>query len=68
MWHTIYLQVHYLNEERVFAVEQIMAMLLSKLKETSENALKKPVTDCVISVGWIEVTPAESQSYPRLSS
>lgn len=44
------IKVHYLNEERVFTVEQIMAMLLSKLKETSENALKKPVTDCVISV------------------
>ncbi|XP_069781347.1 heat shock 70 kDa protein 4L-like isoform X1 [Narcine bancroftii] len=44
------IKVHYLNEERVFTVEQIMGMLLTKLKETSENALKKPVTDCVISV------------------
>ncbi|XP_059821088.1 heat shock 70 kDa protein 4L-like isoform X1 [Hypanus sabinus] len=44
------IKVHYLNEERVFAVEQIMGTLLTKLKETSENALKKPVTDCVISV------------------
>ncbi|KAL0170581.1 hypothetical protein M9458_035177, partial [Cirrhinus mrigala] len=26
------------------------AMLLTKLKETSEHALKKPVVDCVISV------------------
>uniref|UniRef100_A0A670YGL2 Heat shock protein 105 kDa n=1 Tax=Pseudonaja textilis TaxID=8673 RepID=A0A670YGL2_PSETE len=29
---------------------QITAMLLTKLKETAENNLKKPVTDCVISV------------------
>lgn len=27
-------------------------MLLVKLKETSESALKKPVADCVISVSW----------------
>lgn len=34
----------------MFTVEQITGMLLSKLKETSEGALKKPVVDCVISV------------------
>lgn len=34
----------------MFTVEQITGMLLSKLKETSEAALKKPVVDCVISV------------------
>ncbi|XP_048382748.2 heat shock 70 kDa protein 4L-like [Stegostoma tigrinum] len=44
------IKVHYMNEERTFAIEQITGMLLTKLKETSENALKKPVTDCVISV------------------
>ncbi|XP_041048134.1 heat shock 70 kDa protein 4L [Carcharodon carcharias] len=44
------IKVHYMNEERIFAIEQITGMLLTKLKETSENALKKPVTDCVISV------------------
>lgn len=43
-------QVRYLDEERLFAVEQITGMLLAKLKETSESALKKPVADCVISV------------------
>ncbi|XP_074011339.1 heat shock 70 kDa protein 4L isoform X3 [Numenius arquata] len=43
-------KVRYLDEERLFAVEQITGMLLAKLKETSENALKKPVADCVISV------------------
>ncbi|XP_004715456.1 heat shock protein 105 kDa [Echinops telfairi] len=40
----------YLDEEHLFSVEQITAMLLTKLKETAENNLKKPVTDCVISV------------------
>lgn len=44
------LQVRYLDDDKVFTVEQITGMLLSKLKETSEGALKKPVVDCVISV------------------
>lgn len=39
-----------MEEERVFSVEQITGMLLTKLKETAESALKKPVVDCVISV------------------
>ncbi|NWX00994.1 HS74L protein, partial [Caloenas nicobarica] len=43
-------KVRYLDEDRLFAVEQITGMLLAKLKETSESALKKPVADCVISV------------------
>lgn len=43
-------QVRYLDEDKVFTVEQITGMLLNKLKETSESALKKPVVDCVISV------------------
>lgn len=42
--------MRYLDEERLFAIEQITGMLLAKLKETSESALKKPVADCVISV------------------
>ncbi|EPY77468.1 heat shock protein isoform 5, partial [Camelus ferus] len=42
--------VMYMDEEHLFSVEQITAMLLTKLKETAENNLKKPVTDCVISV------------------
>lgn len=42
--------MRYLEEERQFAIEQVTGMLLAKLKETSENALKKPVADCVISV------------------
>uniref|UniRef100_A0AAQ4PLW6 Heat shock protein 4 like n=1 Tax=Gasterosteus aculeatus aculeatus TaxID=481459 RepID=A0AAQ4PLW6_GASAC len=44
------LTVRYLDEDKVFTVEQITGMLLTKLKETSESALKKPVVDCVISV------------------
>lgn len=46
----LFLQVTYMDEEHLFSVEQITAMLLTKLKETAENNLKKPVTDCVISV------------------
>ncbi|XP_058148574.1 heat shock 70 kDa protein 4L isoform X1 [Dasypus novemcinctus] len=43
-------KVRYLEEERPFAIEQVTGMLLAKLKETAENALKKPVADCVISI------------------
>lgn len=43
----------YLEEEKVFSVEQVTGMLLTKLKETAESALKKPVADCVISVGLV---------------
>ncbi|XP_068123135.1 heat shock protein 105 kDa [Hyperolius riggenbachi] len=44
------IKVMYMEESNVFSVEQITAMLLTKLKETAESNLKKPVTDCVISV------------------
>ncbi|XP_013371275.1 PREDICTED: heat shock protein 105 kDa isoform X3 [Chinchilla lanigera] len=44
------IKVMYMDEEHLFSVEQVTAMLLTKLKETAENNLKKPVTDCVISV------------------
>ncbi|XP_028598687.2 heat shock 70 kDa protein 4L [Podarcis muralis] len=43
-------KVRYLDEERPFAIEQVTGMLLVKLKDTSESALKKPVADCVISI------------------
>ncbi|XP_054845640.1 heat shock 70 kDa protein 4L [Eublepharis macularius] len=43
-------KVRYLDEERPFSIEQVTGMLLVKLKETSESALKKPVADCVISI------------------
>uniref|UniRef100_A0A8C7TYB9 Heat shock protein 4 like n=1 Tax=Oncorhynchus mykiss TaxID=8022 RepID=A0A8C7TYB9_ONCMY len=44
------IKVRYLDEDKVFTIEQVTAMLLTKLKETSESSLKKPVVDCVISV------------------
>jgi heat shock protein len=47
------LQVNYLDEEHTFSPEQITAMLFTKLKEISENALKTKVNDCVISVSFI---------------
>lgn len=42
-----------MEEERNFTTEQVTAMLLSKLKETAESVLKKPVVDCVVSVSWV---------------
>uniref|UniRef100_A0A1B6FPX4 Uncharacterized protein n=1 Tax=Cuerna arida TaxID=1464854 RepID=A0A1B6FPX4_9HEMI len=47
---SIGIKVHYLDEDHVFSPEQITAMLLTKLKDTSEVALKTKVNDCVISV------------------
>ncbi|KAJ0003943.1 hypothetical protein NQD34_010157 [Periophthalmus magnuspinnatus] len=44
------IKVMYMEEDRVFSIEQVTGMLLTKLKETAESALKKPVVDCVISV------------------
>uniref|UniRef100_A0A4W3JPN9 Uncharacterized protein n=1 Tax=Callorhinchus milii TaxID=7868 RepID=A0A4W3JPN9_CALMI len=44
------IKVRYMDEDRVFAIEQVTGMLMTKLKETSESALRKPVADCVISV------------------
>uniref|UniRef100_A0A7N8WLB4 Heat shock protein 4a n=1 Tax=Mastacembelus armatus TaxID=205130 RepID=A0A7N8WLB4_9TELE len=44
------IKVMYMEEEKVFSIEQVTGMLLTKLKETAESALKKPVVDCVISV------------------
>uniref|UniRef100_A0A1Y1JTX9 Heat shock 70 kDa protein 4 n=1 Tax=Photinus pyralis TaxID=7054 RepID=A0A1Y1JTX9_PHOPY len=44
------IKVNYLNEDQVFSPEQCLAMLLTKLKDTSTTALQTPVNDCVISV------------------
>ncbi|CAB0002287.1 unnamed protein product [Nesidiocoris tenuis] len=44
------IKVNYMNEDHVFTPEQITAMLFTKLKDTSEQALKTKVNDCVISV------------------
>jgi hypothetical protein len=41
----------------VFSPEQITAMLFTKLKDISENALKTKVNDCVISVSLIFCLP-----------
>lgn len=43
-------KVSYLNEQTTFSVQQVMAMMLTKLKEISENNLRIKVQDCVISV------------------
>lgn len=48
----------YMDEERIFSIEQISGMLLTKLKQTAESALKKPVVDCVISVSFPAVGAA----------
>lgn len=53
-----------MDEEHLFSVEQITAMLLTKLKETAENNLKKPVTDCVISVSRTQPGSAFGFSLP----
>lgn len=44
------IRVNYLDEEQVFTPEQVTAMLFTKLKETAEVALKKPIKDCVLTV------------------
>lgn len=51
-----------MDEDKVFTIEQVTAMLLTKLKETSESALKKPVVDCVISVGLLFALPTNLKS------
>lgn len=43
-------KLRYLGNEEVFSPEQIMAMLLTKLKTISEKELSTKVTDCVVSV------------------
>ncbi|GFS55381.1 heat shock 70 kDa protein 4L [Trichonephila inaurata madagascariensis] len=43
-------KVSYLGNDSIFTVQQIAAMLLTKLKDITEAACKNKVTDCVISV------------------
>lgn len=43
-------QVRYLRKEEVFSPEQVMGMLMTKLKNISEAELSTKVTDCVVSV------------------
>ncbi|XP_067141998.1 heat shock 70 kDa protein 4 [Centruroides vittatus] len=44
------IKVKYLQEDTTFTVQQITAMLFTKLKEIAEAALKIKINDCVISV------------------
>lgn len=44
------IKVRYLENEEVFSPEQVMAMMLTKLKMISETELSTKVTDCVVSV------------------
>ena len=44
------IEVKYRQETSQFTPVQIAAMMLSKLKETAETALKTKVNDCVVSV------------------
>ncbi|GFU18228.1 heat shock 70 kDa protein 4L [Nephila pilipes] len=43
-------KVNYLQEECVFTVPQVMAMMFTKLKEIAESNLRIKVQDCVVSV------------------
>lgn len=44
--------MNFLDKKEVFTPEQVTAMLLHKLKETTEAGLGEKVNDCVISVSW----------------
>lgn len=55
------IRVNYLDRDWTFTPEQVTAMLFTKLKETSEVALKKPIKDCVITVPSF-YTSAERQA------
>ncbi|KAG2221687.1 hypothetical protein INT45_002725 [Circinella minor] len=46
-------KVNYLGEQQTFSNVQLIAMYLSKLKETTASEINIPVSDCVITVpGW----------------
>ena len=45
----IRIQLQYMGQDRAYTPEEITAMLLTKLKETAEEALKTKVKDIVIS-------------------
>lgn len=42
--------VDYMGEEHIFSPEQLTAMLFTKLKDVSANALQTQINDCVITV------------------
>ena len=39
-----------MEEPKVYSMEQVVAMLLTKLKSVAESNLNKTVSDCVVSV------------------
>jgi L1 cell adhesion molecule like protein len=45
-----YIEADYLGEKKLFAPEEISAMILTKMKETAEEFLGHPVKDAVITV------------------
>ena len=45
-------KVWYLSEEQVFSTRQIVAMLLTKLKDVAEAALECKVFECVLAVPY----------------
>lgn len=45
----ILIEISYMGSARLFTVEEVTAMLFTKLKETGEEALKTKVKDVVIS-------------------
>lgn len=55
--------MHYLGNEEVFSPEQIMAMLLTKLKIISEKELASKVTDCVVSVSILKILVISCANY-----
>ncbi|XP_030373284.1 heat shock 70 kDa protein 4L isoform X2 [Scaptodrosophila lebanonensis] len=46
---SIGIKVNYLHEDQYFSPEQLTAMLFTKLKETSAQAMQTQVNDCVIA-------------------
>ncbi|XP_071951442.1 97 kDa heat shock protein-like [Antedon mediterranea] len=48
--HSVGIKLQYLNQPTVMRPEQILAMLLTKLKQSTEAGLGTKVVDCVISV------------------
>ncbi|GFX64209.1 heat shock 70 kDa protein 4L [Trichonephila clavipes] len=53
--------VNYLQEQTVFTIPQVMAMMFTKLKEIAESNLQIKVQDCVVSVP-IYYTDAERRA------
>lgn len=54
-------EIHFLDEKKVFSATQLCGMYLGKLKGIAEYELGAPVTEAVISVpGWF--TPAQRQA------